>query len=419
MKTYTEFGRCRICNSVELLPAINLGNIAISDFPDWGGSLEYAPLEVVRCKTCDLVQLRHSVQRDLLYRKYHYLSGLNETMVTALRDVVECASHEVNLREGDAVLDIGANDGTLLRQYPETIKRYGLEPSNVCPPVYPVEPNFRVWNDYFPSKTVDVSLWGPFKIITAIAMFYDLDDPGAFLDAAKQVLAPDGVLVIQMPDIWQMIRLNAFDNICHEHVTYWPTRTLYHFARAHGFRLAQMTNNSVNGGSLRFYFKHCDPDPNFFPGQPQGVLGQDLFEFAKRVNHLRSETTTVIRSLQTAGNTVWAYGASTKGNTLLQYYDLTNRQIDAVADRNPEKHGKTTVTGIPIVSEECFRRHHPDYALMLPWGFQQAFVNRESDWLETGGKFIIPLPDLRVIGDRDASLQSKILAPKTRTIVPS
>ncbi len=414
MSLYREITQCRVCGSDQLRPVLSLGDMAISDFPKPGDDLDYAPLELRYCERCELVQLRHSVERDRLYRDYHYLSGLNETMIAALRDVATEAMGRVHLEPGDRVLDIGANDGTLLKQYPDWVIRWGFDPSNVTSHA----PNVYIFHAYFPCRDLCPPERDKPKIITACAMFYDLDDPGAFLDGVKEWLHPDGVFVLQMPDLWQMLHLNAFDNICHEHVAYYPTRTLWKLAKAHGLRLVQMGTNKVNGGSVRYTFTH-GPVEDRFGEHPTRFYERELQDFAHRVERLRVDTRGLLHTLRSEGYRIWAYGASTKGNTLLQYYSLGPNVIEAVADRNPDKWGRTTVNDIPIVSEEEFRRSRPDYALVLPWGFLDAFRAREADYLASGGQFIVPLPDLRTVGGRHADLQQAHAQAEARAVSPA
>ncbi len=413
MTLYTEHTTCRACSGSTLLPVLDFGQMAISDFPKPGGKLDYAPLTLVQCPTCELVQLKHSVNRDRLYCHYYYKSGLNESMVAALRDVAEDAMRQVDLQPGDRVLDIGANDGTLLKQYPKWLQRHGFEPSDIG---YTVE-DVGIWHDYFPPyQNFPSPPKVGYKIITALAMFYDLDDPTAFLEEVKRWLHPDGVFILQMPDLFTMLHQNAFDNVCAEHLCYWPTRTLYRLARKVGLRLSTMSTNAVNGGSVRYSFKHSEPFEK--DEWPTGFYNADLAAFAERVARLRDDTRALLTGLKAEGKSVWAYGASTKGNTLLQYYGIGPDLIAAVADRNPDKVGRTMVTGIPIVSEDCFRRHHPDYTLILPWGFLDAFRAREADYLQSGGHFIVPLPELRIIGDEHAFVHSANPPAKARAGVP-
>lgn len=393
-----EVTSCRACQCTELQPVLDLGNHYVSEFLLPGDKPKgRAPLALRYCERCGLVQLSHLVDRDLLYRDYYYKSGTNESMVAALRNVVEDALGRVKLESNDYVIDIGANDGTLLGFYPKDIVKVGFEPSAVLAAEAETRADCYVRTDYFPPPSLNVLQPMPAKIITSIAMFYDLDDPAAFVRGIKEWLHPEGVWILQMPDLWQMIAKNAFDNICHEHVCYWPTRTLYRFLLRHGLRIVQMTNVDVNGGSLRYIIKHAPAQE--WEEYSHSDYDKAIRAFGERITELKHDTKRLIRTLQRHGKRIWGYGASTKGNTLLQFYGIGTGLVEAIAERNPRKWGRRTVgTNIPIVPEETMRQARPDYLLVLPWHFLPSFREREATWEAGGGQWIVPLPDLKVIG---------------------
>lgn len=403
---YHELTTCCACGSPDLRPSLDLGMIALADFPLPGEEVERAPLALQQCARCDLVQLSHAVERDRLYRNYYYHSGLNEAMIVALRDVVNDAMTRVTLGEGDRVLDIGANDGTLLKQYPDWLRRDGFEPSSLQAEVH--QPDIHVWHDYFPSEFLR-PVQPSYKIVSACAMFYDLEQPWEFLEEVKRWLHPNGIFVLQMPDLRVMLTRNLVDNICHEHLCYWPTPALLSLARTVGLQVTALSHNEVNGGSVRYTFRHCEPGEARWGAVDSGYR-QDLERFGQRAEANKAATVTLIRGLRKQGKSVWGYGASTKGNTLLQYYGLGPGDIEAVADRNPDKVLRTMANGIPIVSEDCFRRHAPDFALVLPWAFLPAFQQREADWLRAG-RFIQPLPRLTIVGGTTNGNQQQAFAP--------
>ncbi len=412
---YREITACRACGSDRLEEVLDLGNLAISDFPLPGaGEPDRAPLTLVQCQDCTLVQLRHTVDRNRLYRNYYYRSGTNESMVRALREIAEEAMRRVTLGAGDAVLDIGANDCTLLRMFPDTLWRKGYEPAKNLMPEYIADRNLNLVNAYFPPPSGERSAFaGDYRIITSIAVFYDVDDPAAFVAAIKDWLHPEGVWVVQFQDLHAMLAVNGFDNICHEHLTYWSIRPLRMLLERHGLRIDGASHNATNGGSIRLIVRHGpvrEPDP---PGRYQcHDTAVRLCGFAQEVERLRNDTVTLLRDLQARGKQVLGYAASTKANTLLQYYGIGPDLLPAIADRNPEKWGRQTVTGIPIISEEEMRARRPDYLVALAWHFLEPFRQREADFEARGGKWVVPLPHLRIVGgDDDASLQPPRLAP--------
>lgn len=401
---------CRGCKGTSLEPILDLGELYVSDFVCEQGKAIRAPLALVLCKACVLVQLSHrGVERDSLYRQYWYLSGVNPTMVAALEDIVASIERIVQLKKGDVVSDIGSNDGTLLRAYSVPgLFRLGFEPARNL-----MQEGSRGGNkivvDYFgywPYQRVTGGQAA--KAITTIAMFYDLKDPNAFVHDLWKVLAPDGVWVNQMAYLPAMLEQNAFDNICHEHLEYYSLTSLDALLRRHGLQIFDVELNDVNGGSFRVYAKHavCGRYPvSAAVGEllqqerEMGLSGVRVYqEFAQRVENIRREVMEFIHEAVGQGKSVYLYGASTKGNTLLQYFGLDSKVITAAAERSPAKWGLRTVgTDIPIISEEQARKENPDYFLVLPWHFLDHFLEREQEYLDNGGHFIVPLPRPRVI----------------------
>jgi len=378
-----------------------------------------APLDLVLCEPmrggCGLLQLQHTVEAGFLYRNYWYRSGVNRTMREALADVVRAAEHIVPLHAGDMVVDIGSNDGTLLQSYgaPELV-RVGFEPATNLMP-YAQERGTVTVNDFF-SYAAFRTLFGAAsaKVVTSVAMFYDLEDPNAFVADVARCLHPQGLWVIQMAYLPSMLEQNAFDNICHEHLEYYGLGSLRALLERHYLRIIDVSLNDVNGGSFRIFVTHRDADV-VVPAGASGRL-RDLEEreeqlhlgdravyeaFARRVEDIRMRLTEFLRAEVARGKVVDVYGASTKGNTLLQYFGLDHTIIRAAADRNHDKWGKRTVgTMIPIVSEEQARAHPPDYFLVLPWHFLPEFQERERAFLDAGGAFIVPLPSFQIVGKR-------------------
>ena len=411
-----EIKSCRACGSTRLETVLDLGNLCVSDFigPCQTEDEDRAPLELMVCDDCSLVQLRHTVDRDRLYRDYWYHSGTNESMVAALRDVAEDACRRVELTPGDAALDIGANDGTMLRMFPKGIRRIGFEPSDIfskglswmrtgdtwCPTYFPPNEEWLM-ESICPSKP---------RIITSIAMFYDVDDPNAFVEAIKNWLHPDGVWVVQFQDLHAMLACNGFDNICHEHLTYWGQYALYDLVARHGLRVVDVSHNRTNGGSVRYIVKHDQWDPPRPEPKHSTQFGYQLRNFRREAERLKEATLLMLTEWKAQGKTVYGYGASTKGNTLLQYYGIGPELLPAIADRNPDKWGRLTVgTHIPIISEEEMRERRPDYLFALPWHFIDSFTKREN------ATFIVPLPSLHLArGDTNANLQQTDTAAVAR-----
>lgn len=409
---------CRLCGSESLTLLLSLGNHYVSDFLDEDQAPgQRAPLDLVLCDVqhggCGLLQLRHTVDQDQMYRNYWYRSGVNQSMKAALADVAEKAEQLVHLKSEETVIDTGSNDNTLLLSYTTAkLRKVGFEPAKNLMP-YANHPEVHVVNDYFSAKTFQQHYPNTLaKIITSIAMFYDLEDPNQFTQDAKGILAPDGLWIIQMMYLPTMLEENIFDNICHEHLEYYSLLSLESLLSRHGLKIIDVELNDVNGGSYRTYITHTDNTSiKPFEGAAERIetLRQKETElhldtakpyqaFAERVEEIKQQVVDFVTTEVKNGKTVYVYGASTKGNTLLQYFDLDNSVITAAAERNPDKWGKRTVgTNIPIISEDDARAAKPDYFLVLPWHFLKEFVSREKDYLDHGGKFIVPLPKFQII----------------------
>lgn len=405
---------CRVCSSKKLDLVLSLGKLYISNFVQSKNNGIKASLDLVVCKDCSLVQLKHTaVDPEKLYRNYWYKSGMNQTMINALADITKKVERLVKLKKNDIVLDIGANDGTLLRTYKSNnIIKVGFEPALNLVPEAEVNTdriicnffNFKEFSKYYPNRKA--------KIITSIAMFYDLEEPNKFVEDIRKTLDNKGIWIIQMAYLPLMLKLNAFDNICHEHIEYYSLLSLENLLKIHQLEAYNVELNDINGGSFRVYIKH--KNSNFIKQSEQALqrlekmrsrekkMGLETMipykQFEQKVITLKKQCYEFIKRETKKGKTVSVYGASTKGNTLLQFYNLNNKLIKNAAERNPSKWGlKTIGTGIPIVSEIQVRNEKPDYLLILPWHFLKEFKKREHDYFIKGGHFIVPLPDFKIL----------------------
>lgn len=412
-----EHNSCRMCNKKGLEPIISLGKQYVVNFLDSPDQeLTKADLDLVLCNTkeggCGLLQLKHTVLGDVLYKKFWYKSGVNQTMINALVDVVSKAEKLVTLKSGDIVIDIGANDGTLLRSYSsKNLKLIGFEPAANLIEDAKVGTT-KIINDFFnydsfyklfPDKKA--------KMITSIAMFYDLEKPNEFVNDIVKILDQNGIWIVQMNYLVTMLENNAFDNIVHEHLEFYSLETMQYLVNKHNLQIFDVELNEINGGSIRIYIKH--KDCKVFPSSKKvdellayeksmGLNQNETYHnFAQRIKALKETTYNFIKNEVSNGKKVYVYGASTRGNTLLQYYGLDQSLIMAAVDRNPAKWGKKIVgTEIPIISEERGRKEKPDYFLILPWYFIEEFRIREKEYLEKGGKFIVPLPEFHIIDSK-------------------
>lgn len=405
---------CRICGGdVELV--LDLGeqrlasNFEISkDYPPIQRAI---PLTLVRCvdSSCGLLQLGETVPGNLMYSCYGYRSGVNETMRKHLAGIAEQASEIVDLREGEYVLDIGANDGTLLAAYDIDARLYGCEPSDVAPTA--LEGSNKCWEymrHYFSKAAWGGAVGQHYKahIITSIAMFYDLEDPMQFVRDIKDVLHPNGVWIFEMSYMPLMLKNLSYDTICHEHLEYYHLAPIEKMLTAAGLALIDVSTNDANGGSLRVVAAHAGSGVKRTPEARKRIYDMQAAEFEARldtrepyddfahaVEKSARDLKTLLIELHAAGKKVYGYGASTKGNVILQYCDLDSMLVKKIADRNQIKwDGRTVGSNIPIISEYQMRDEQPDYLLVLPWHFLDEFKKREEAFLARGGKFIVPCP---------------------------
>jgi len=413
-----ERNKCRISGE-KLIPLFTLGNLYLSDFIQPEENPHYEPVGLKMCLApkSGLVQLAHTVPGDVMYRKYWYKSGTNATMTNELMNIAKRANELMNLKPGDVFLDIGCNDGTLLSFVDKSIVRIGFDPNDFK--AESIKYANIIVNNYFSFKEYKKTPHGhkKTKVITSIAMFYDLEDPSAFVKDIKSTLDRDGLWVIQMSYLPLMLKQLAFDNICHEHLEYYSLESLNFLLERNGMQVVDCELNDINGGSFRVYIRHKDADETTFATAPhrdvammrvESILNHEktlklkskktYLDFYKKINALRKETVDFIKKEKKKGKVIWGYGASTKGNTLLQWFGLDNTLIDGIAERAPAKFGlKTAGTNIPIYSEEEMRKANPDYLLVLPWHFIAEFTKREKDFLDKGGKLIVPCPGFEVV----------------------
>jgi SAM-dependent methyltransferase len=409
---------CRVCGSSALTPVINLGEQHLQgSFVKPGKEeppLRKIALSLVRCdptkdeNACGLLQMEHTVPPEVLYSAYWYRSGTNQTMRNHLQGITQEATSLIN-KSNARVLDIGCNDGTLLKCYPQDFIKFGVDPSDVA---QEITGDITAIQDIFPSEELTKVLQGEkFDIITSIAMFYDLEDPVSFCKEIKKSLAPDGLWVFEMSYMPSMLKMNSYDTICHEHLEYYSLAVLEYILKQADLKIVDAVLNDINGGSIRCYATHLD---NFAFKKQEALtriklLRQAEFDmeldtdkpyknFQDRINVHKEQLVSLLKMLKKEGKSIHIYGASTKGNTILQWCGIDNRIIDVAAERNPDKYGAYTLgTDIPIVSEADSRAMKPDYYLVLPWHFKEEFLKREQETLNSGVGLIFPLPNVEII----------------------
>jgi len=416
---------CRVCGSDKLTPAIDLGNQYLQgSFVKPGKempSTRKIPTSLVRCdpmrdeNACGLLQMEYTIPSELLYDAYWYRSGTNKTMRDHLEGIVDeiCKMNKAVFNKGPVVLDIGCNDGTLLGYYPISSTRIGIDPCDIAKEIK--EPIHAI-HDFFPSAKLTKQLSGSqLDIITSIAMFYDLNDPCAFVREIKKVLAPNGLWCFEMSYMPNMLRKTSYDMICHEHIEYYSLAVIEHILGKEGMKVVRVGENDINGGSLRCYATHADNHVYDIVEFQKGIKAMRQAEFDLEldtdkpylsfrnsvINHKKG-LHALLKKLKADGKRIHIYGASTKGNTILQWCNIDNTIIDYASERNPDKFGaKTLGTDIPIISEAESRAMKPDYYLVLPWHFKEEFLKREHEALANGTGFIFPLPEIDIIHSKE------------------
>ena len=402
---------------------LELGDHDVSDFMKPGAEMrETKPwsLDLYLDETIGAVRLDGVAPLDKMYGQYWYRSGINTSMTKQLGEIVSEITSRTKINNGDIWLDIACNDGTLLRQVPDNMIKLGIDPADDS---YYEESSkvAEVKQDFFSRDAYDSLGYGneKVKVITCIAMFYDLNDPRPFIRDAHSILADDGVFVLQMSYTPLMLKQLAFDNICHEHVYYYDLRSIKKLFEGEGFVLRDCSLNDTNGGSFRVTFQKADSDEKTFATQQvRDVCGFRIAstlayeaqswditdenhwkDFGDNIWSLKAQVLDFLHQAKAEGKKVYGYGASTKGNTLLQLFGITPDLLTAIAERSPYKFGLQTVgTNIPICSEEEMRAANPDYLLVLPWHFIQEFEQREQDFISKGGKLVVPCPTFKIIG---------------------
>jgi NDP-4-keto-2,6-dideoxyhexose 3-C-methyltransferase len=402
---YREVIACRACGGTSLETVLDLGMLCLSGFPKpEEPDPPQAPLELVLCGTCGLAQLRHTVEADRLYREFHYRSGITLTMRQALADVVDgCVAKREGVAFGprDVVVDIGSNDGTLLAEWDADLHRVGFEPAvKLAEESIGRVPGGVIVPDYFSAPACMAATDGrKAAVITAVACFYDLDDPGGFLIDVRRCLDDRGLFVVQLADLRSMFAANDVSNVCHEHLTYYSLNTLLPLLQKHDLHPFAVEHNDVNGGSVRVY-----ASPTERPVEPaltaaleaerrQGVDSPDAWTaFRNRAGRIKAAVGRWLQHQIQYGRTVYGYAASTKGNTLLQWWGLRRGQLAGIAERDAKKYGRQTCGTRFDIVPEADARSRADAFLVLAYAFRKEMVTREWDWLSAGKAMLFPLP---------------------------
>jgi len=409
---YKEIEKCRVSKSKNLVPVLSLGEQYLSGvFPsEKDNAVSKGPLDLVWCPDSGLLQLKQSYSLEEMYGdNYGYRSGLNQSMVDHLTKKAQYLEKLCGLSSNDLVVDIGSNDATFLKAFDiKNITRVGVDPSgDKFRQYYPED--IELIDEFFPSSTFKKKYKNKkAKLITSISMFYDLEDPLDFIENINEILDDNGVWHFEQSYMPSMLRTGSYDTICHEHLEYYSLSVVKNMLELSGLIIIDVKFNDVNGGSFSVTaakktssLKSDNVLISWLLMQEER-MGLDTprpyREFENRVYNHRKNLVDLICSLNADGKLIVGYGASTKGNILLQFCGLSEKEIPFIAEVNQDKFGKMTPgTNIPIISEEEARKIQPDYFFVLPWHFKNGIISKESAFISNGGKFIVPLPEIQVV----------------------
>ncbi|MAG50508.1 methyltransferase [archaeon] len=410
-KKYTEIKECRICGSKNLVSYLDLGDMPLvnrliveEEIP----KEEKFPLEVLFCKDCFLSQLSVVVNPSVLFRNYVYRSSISDSFKKHCKELAEELNENI-LKKGELVMDIASNDGCLLVPFKERMNKVlGIDPAINLAKIANesgIETIPEFWDESLAKKILEK--YGPAKIITAFNVFAHVNDIHSFVKGVKILLSRDGYFIIEVPHLYNLIRKTEFDTVYHEHLSYILVKPIERLIHQHGMRIAKVKKFDIHGGSIRLYIENKDK-LDTSDGSTQEVIQEEeksglydintYMNLRKDVDILKKNLISKIQELKKQGNTIFAFGASAKGNILLNYCGIDKTSINYIFDDTPEKQGKLAPgIHIPIIPGKDLLKKKPDYLLLLCWNFAEEVMSKTKDYKEQGGKYILPVPNLKII----------------------
>lgn len=401
--------KCRICKSSNLKELFSFGKLCFTGkFPSKSQNIKKEPITLIICKICELVQLGHNFDLNYLYGPdYGYRTGINKTMLNHVKKVVINLSKKTKVKKNDFVLDIASNDGSLLKYYNKKINTFGIDPILEKYKNQYKNINYKI-PDFFSAKKIIKMTKKKFKIITALSVFYDSENPDKFIKDVKKLLANDGVFLLEFADLASIVKNKLFDTICHEHLEYYSSKVIFYLCSINDLRVFDIKENDINGGSKQYFICHQNSKYKSNHLKIKSILNSEkklnlskentYKKFFKIINNSKNKLNRFIKKAIKRKKIIHGYGASTKGNVLLQYYGINNKMIDYIAERNKNKYNLYTPgSRIKIISETLSRSYKPDYYLVLPWHFKKEILLREKTIRKKGTKFIFPLPKLTIV----------------------
>jgi NDP-4-keto-2,6-dideoxyhexose 3-C-methyltransferase len=402
---------CRNCNQNRFYNLFSLGKMSYTGkFPKNDRiNIPKEEIKLIMCSDCKLVQISKNFSLDYMYNQdYGYRTGINHTMTNHVKKLVKTINNICNLKKDEVVLDIASNDGTLLSYYSPKLTKVGVDPL-----INKYKKNYKnvdyKHSSFFAKKILNKKiLKKKVRVITALSVFYDLKKPNTFLKEISSIINQhDGIFVLEHADLLSIIKNNLFDTICHEHLAYYSVHIISDMCKKNNLHIFDIEKNNINGGSTRFYICHKQAKykilskkiAKFLQTEKKNKIDklETYKKFFLRISAIKKELNSFLLRKKQQGKKIHGYGASTKGNLLLQYFDIGKNIITKIAERNPNKVGSFTPgLKIPIVSEQTSRSEKPDLYLVLPWHFKEEILLREKKMLEQKCKFIFPLPNIKV-----------------------
>lgn len=403
---------CRGCGQGRLKPILSLGSTPLANAllaeADLGKPEDVWPLDLVRCEDCSLVQITETVPPESLFSEYAYFSSFSDTMVAHARQIATRLIDERELDENSLAIEVASNDGYLLQWYHRAgVPVLGIEPAKNIAAVAIRDRGVDTISEFF-GREIATQLAAAGRradVIHANNVLAHVADLNGVVAGFAMLLKEDGRVVVEAPYLGELIDHVEFDTIYHEHLCYFSLTALAQLFHKHGLEIVDVERLAIHGGSLRIFAAHAGTAEinasvrDLLAHESGWVFNEDHHaQFAARVETLRESLVNCLTNLKSQGKRIAVYGASAKGSTLLNYFGIGSELIDYVVDRSTVKQGRYTPgTQLAIHAPEQLVIDQPDYCLLLTWNFADEIMQQQQTYRDRGGKFIVPIPDVRIV----------------------
>ncbi len=402
--------KCRVCGGADFTKYLDLGSLPLANNLITESQIpaeEKFPLEVLFCNSCAFSQLSIVVNPDMMFRNYVYRSSISRVFSEHCADIARELQGSP-LARGDLVLDIASNDGCMLKEFKSLGSRaLGVDPAINLAKIASAQGIETIPEYWSPQLAGELEKkHGKAKVVIAVNVFAHIDDLHSMVEGVKKILSPGGYFIIESPHLQSLIAHTEFDTIYHEHLSYLLIAPLEGLMRAHGMRIAKVKKSDIHGGSIRMYIEHGGGRDTSDGSVQDAISGEQkaglhsartYLSFGKKVDGIKNALRSLLAKLKAEGKTISAFGASAKGNTLLNYCKITAKEIGCIFDDTPEKQGKLYPgVHIPIVAGSELMQKKPDYLLLLAWNFSAEIMQKTRDYKAAGGKYILPIPEVKI-----------------------